>query len=215
MKKSLNNEIRANLQAFADRITPPDTKPGSVPGKALTAEELREKYGISTDRHGNPLKAGQLYLAKDMPAVNHFRRLCKAYERGGWDQVERYLQPYKTPAAIARDIEASAQASATAPVVQLATEGVPGYEQALTAHLSRNERVVKAIETYPAILAAEPAPVATAAQRLGNAYEAGVADVPEELWKNYRREISPAEYVLPCTAPCLPNGACPARCFND
>ena len=128
MKKTLNNEIRANLQAFADRITPPDATPGAVPGKALTAEELREKYGLSTDRHGNPLKPGQLYLAKDMPAVNHFRRLCKAYERGGWDQVERYLQPYKTPAAIARDIVSKAEA---APVVQLATEGVPGYEQAL------------------------------------------------------------------------------------
>lgn len=130
MKKSLNNEIRANLQAFADRITPPDAKPGSVPGKALTAEELREKDGLTTDRQGNPLKPGQLYLAKDMPAVNHFRRLCKAYESGGWDKVELYLQPYKTPAAIARDIVARAEPT-PAPVVQLATEGVPGYEQAL------------------------------------------------------------------------------------
>ncbi|MDF7809934.1 hypothetical protein [Hymenobacter sp. YC55] len=157
MKKSLNNEIRANLQAFADRITPLDAKPGAVPGKALTAEELQQK-GITTDSHGKPLKPGQLYLAKDLPAVNHFRRLCKAYESGGWEKVELYLQPYKTPAAIARDIVAKAEAT-PAPVVQLASEGVPGYEQALTAHLSRNERVVKAIETYPAILAAEPAPV--------------------------------------------------------
>lgn len=102
MNQTLTKSIKAELRGFADRITPPEPAPGAVPGKPLTAEQLQQQYGITTDKAGKPLTPGQLYLAKDLPAVNHLRRLCRAFEVGGWDQVERYLQPYRTPEAIAR-----------------------------------------------------------------------------------------------------------------
>ena len=88
--------IKQELRAFAERITPPNQNGRAVAaGPPLTAEQLQEKFGLTTDRHGQPLKPGQLYLAKDAPAVNQLRRLCAAYERGGWAAVECYLQPYR------------------------------------------------------------------------------------------------------------------------
>lgn len=124
---TLTPKITKELHQLAQAITPPDQPPGAQPGKALTAQELKERYGITTDNNGKPLNPMRLYVAKDLPAVNHHRRLLKAFERAGWEAVEQYLQPYTTPAAIARDLKAQAQNAP--PVLALAQAGVVGQEQ--------------------------------------------------------------------------------------
>lgn len=116
---TLTPEVKKHLQEFADRITPPAS---STATGELTGRQLREQHGISTDGKGQPLVDTQLYIVKAPPAVNHHRRLCKAYEQGGYEAVEAYLEPYKTPQARARELAAAQQ---------LAADGTLGYENAV------------------------------------------------------------------------------------
>jgi hypothetical protein len=115
MSHTITPTIKKELRAFADRITPPQAKPGSVPGRGLTGAELKTQYGLTRDAQGQPLKDAERYLTKDVPAVNQLRRLSKAFQAGGWPQVELYLQPFRTPEAVAREA-AAAEVATGAPL---------------------------------------------------------------------------------------------------
>jgi hypothetical protein len=128
MSHKLTKEMRKSLAEFAAAITHPNNRPGAArPGAAV-------------------------FAASQAPAVNHERRLLAKYEAGGWPAVERYLQPFLTPAGYARQLKeraADARAAAAdaapadfqplaidepapvAPVVALAAAGAPGYGNAL------------------------------------------------------------------------------------
>lgn len=131
MKNTVTKAIKSELKEFADKITPPEPAAGAVPGKGLTAQQLRDQYGITSDKSGSPLKDGTVYIAKDLPAVNQHRRLLKAFERGGWAAVEAYLLPYRTPAALARQAAEAAQLHPMAATLQPDLSGEPAIFHAL------------------------------------------------------------------------------------
>jgi hypothetical protein len=111
MSHIVTPKIKKELSALAERITPKDAEAGTTtPGRGLTGAQLASQYGISTDSKGRPLNPEQRYLCADVPRVNHLRRLSKAYAAGGWPQVKVYMQPFRTPTAVARDAEAAAAA---------------------------------------------------------------------------------------------------------
>ena len=111
MSFSLTPEVKRHLQEFEDRITPP-AKASTAPGGELTGAELREHHGVTTDGQGQPLIDTKLYIVKAPPAVNHHRRLCKAYEQGGYEAVETYLEPFKKPEVRLRELATVEQSEA-------------------------------------------------------------------------------------------------------
>lgn len=96
MPYKLTPEVKKHLRELAEAIQPGGPKPPQ-PNVTLTAEQMTARLGITHDHKGAPLKAGELYLAKDAPAVNHLRRLEQKYEQGGPKSVELYLEPFKKP----------------------------------------------------------------------------------------------------------------------
>jgi hypothetical protein len=101
MPQKLTPEVKKHLRELALAIQPAGpTIP--APPQMLTAEQMTQRLGITHDVEGKPLLAGELYLAKDAPRVNHLRRLETQYYHGGMAAVERYLQPYKKPEALLR-----------------------------------------------------------------------------------------------------------------
>jgi hypothetical protein len=121
MSHIVTSKIKKELSAFAERITPKDAGAGtSTPGRGLTGAELASQYGITTDSAGRKLEPGRRYLTTDLPRVNHLRRLSKAFEAGGWPQVELYLKPFRTPAAVAREAAAAVATPVPAPVAEVA-----------------------------------------------------------------------------------------------
>jgi hypothetical protein len=141
MSYQLTKEVKKRLAEFAAKITDPNYVPGA-PGAPISADELRAK-GITTDGKGYPISDAKVYYAAALPAVNHHRRLQSAYAVGGWPRVEAYLLPFLTPEGYARQQAEAAAPGAPAeqawldesgtvpPAVQLASAGVPGYENAI------------------------------------------------------------------------------------
>ena len=95
MAHTFTPEVEQQLQQLADALTP--KLQHKAPTRALTDFELKHHFNITTDAEGQPLKPGVLYRATEAPAINHLRRLRKAYHRGGQVAVEQYLEQNKRP----------------------------------------------------------------------------------------------------------------------
>ena len=162
MSHQVTSSIKKELSKFAERITPQQAAAGtSVPGKGLTGAELASQYGITTDSKGAPLNPALRYFTTDLPRVNHLRRLCKAYEVGGWPKVALYLKPFRTPAAAAREA-AAATAAPVATVREFRGKAYEGalpaaYEAKATIKLHQSEvEALRKLQASPAVFAPLP-----------------------------------------------------------
>lgn len=89
---------RANLEQIAANITTAsNVQPGTT---QITGAQLISQHGILVDRSGQPIEPAKLYYLKPAPAINHLRRMLKAFAEGGMSEVEEYLKPYKKPEAL-------------------------------------------------------------------------------------------------------------------
>ena len=81
-----------SLKELADRLPEPELSPVSKP---QTGKELLETNPGIKDQNGKPLVPDKLYYpVTPFTRTNHLRQLRKAYERGGQEEVVKYLQPY-------------------------------------------------------------------------------------------------------------------------
>jgi len=89
-KNTITPETDNALKELAARLPVP-SKVGKV---AFTGRELLAENPDAQDHKGNPIDPKQTYLRHYPPAVNHLRRMRKAYEQGGNTAVNKYLKPY-------------------------------------------------------------------------------------------------------------------------
>jgi len=89
-KNRITPKTEKALKELAARLPVPQ-KVGKVP---VTGKELIDRNPDAKDSSGNPVDPKLNYFHSYPPAVNHLRRMRKAYEEGGNAAVNKYLKPY-------------------------------------------------------------------------------------------------------------------------
>lgn len=93
MPFKITSAIDQKLKEIAKQLPVPDCKPR--PSKY--GHELIDENPSIRDRHGKELEPKKLYHFVPVPAVNHYKRMRKAFEQGGDQAVMKYLKPYLKP----------------------------------------------------------------------------------------------------------------------
>ena len=85
---NITKEITDALKQFADRLPSTEQKERAP----RTGAELTKVYG---DKLGKLKPTQRYYIGDATCAVNHLKRLTRAYEAGGMPAVVKYLQPFE------------------------------------------------------------------------------------------------------------------------
>ncbi|HEX8658453.1 MAG TPA: hypothetical protein VF690_12995 [Hymenobacter sp.] len=83
----LTNEVKSALKQFADRLPTTEQKERAP----RTGAQLTKLYG---DKLGKLIPTQRYFIVDATCAVNHLKRLSRAYEAGGMAAVVEYLRPY-------------------------------------------------------------------------------------------------------------------------
>jgi hypothetical protein len=92
----LTKEIKSQLKELALKIP----MPKYVGTKKILGSDILEDQSIALKLSAESRKSIQEnpnkhYKINFGPAVNHFKRLIKAYEEGGVEGVNKYLEPFR------------------------------------------------------------------------------------------------------------------------
>jgi hypothetical protein len=92
-KHSLTRKIKkelANLALMLPKVPAHPAPEKAVLGSAILSENPNAKL-----KDGSSIKPDVKYQQFTVASANHFRRLCRAYESGGEQAVNTYVQPFR------------------------------------------------------------------------------------------------------------------------
>ncbi len=91
-KHSLTKKIKKELVQLALEL--PKVRAHRVPGEPVVGSVLLQQNPEARQSDGKPILPYEKYASFTVASANHFRRLCKAYESGGDQAVNDYVQPF-------------------------------------------------------------------------------------------------------------------------
>jgi|GEM_PF-2311987 len=89
----LTKKEREQLKAIAAAL--PDEPSEMKERVRITGAELLRLNPIAMDQKGKPVIRSKVYTVNKFKAVNHYKRMLKAYDHGGISAIEAYCDGVK------------------------------------------------------------------------------------------------------------------------